>query len=163
MIEERVEVISVASGYAFVKSLSSQACGQCSANKGCSKLAFTTPKPMLLKVHNPVYAKPGDIVIVGIPHGALVQSAVLVYLVPLLLLLTFSFIGHYLFSLMSFNAEMGSIGFGLLGLMLGIYTTRHPADDKAKKSTPTNHDPVILRQAPMTIDPINFKNHASYI
>ncbi len=127
MIEEIAEVIRVERGYAHVRPLSSSACSSCSSSSGCSSLSFFMPKKKindLIKVQNPVYAKPGDQVIIGVSSGALVGNSVLAYFLPVLTLLMCAVLGSELFSLLRLNSELGSIFFGFMGLMAGFYASR---------------------------------------
>jgi len=127
MIEEIAEVIRVERGYAHVRPLSSSACNSCSSSSGCSSLSFFMPKKKvsdIIKVQNPVYAKPGDQVIIGVSSGALVGNSLLAYFLPVLTLLMCAVLGSELFSLFRLNSEIGSIIFGFIGLMAGFYVSR---------------------------------------
>jgi sigma-E factor negative regulatory protein RseC len=76
--------------------------------------------------HNPLHAKPGDRVIMGLEEKALVSGSILMYLLPLL----FMIVGAIVFSNWitipgsGWGADaMASLGLGV-GLVLGLGITR---------------------------------------
>ncbi|MCR4298460.1 MAG: SoxR reducing system RseC family protein, partial [Gallionella sp.] len=90
MLETRAIVVQVDGQYAFVQANQGNGCGQCSG-KGCGtgKLSqLFCSKPRQFQVDNPVNAGVGDEVIVSVAEGAVLRGIGLVYLLPLLLLLT---------------------------------------------------------------------------
>ena len=154
MIEEVAEVIRVERGYAHVRPLSSSACNSCSSSSGCSSLSFFTPKKKvgdIIKVQNPVYAKPGDQVIIGVSSSALVGNSVLTYFLPVLALLMSAVLGSELFSFLNFNSEIGSIVFGFIGLVAGFYVSHIVA---AQIPLCDSLDVLILRIKEQPLDPI---------
>lgn len=154
MIEEIAEVIRVERGYAHVRPLSSSTCKSCTSHSGCSSLAFFTPKQKvdtIIKVQNPVYARPGDQVIIGVSSGALVSNSLLTYFLPVLTLLFCAVLGSELFSLLSLNTEIGSIIFGFIGLVAGFYGSRVATSQTALCNS---LDVLILRIKQQELHPI---------
>ncbi len=154
MIEEIAEVIRVERGYAHVRPLSSSACNNCSSSSGCSSLSFFMPKKKvsdIIKVQNPVYAKPGDQVIIGVSSSALVGNSVLAYFLPVLALLMSAVLGSELFSFLHLNSEIGSIIFGFIGLIAGFYVSRIAA---AQTPLCDSLDVLILRIKEQPLNPI---------
>src|SRR3989338_3077453 len=90
MLETRTIVVRVEGKHAFVQANQGNGCGQC-GGKGCGtgKLSqLFCSKPRQLQVDNPVNAGVGDEVIVSVAEGAVLRGIGLIYLLPLLLLLT---------------------------------------------------------------------------
>lgn len=154
MIEEIAEVISVESGFANVRPLSSSACQGCSSKAGCSTTSFFSPKKKansIIKVQNPVYAKPGDNVVIGVSSSALVGGSLLTYMLPILTLLMCAVLGTEVFRYFGFNAEIGSIIFGLLGLFAGFYIARVSV---TQTHVCNNLDIMILRIKDQELHPV---------
>jgi sigma-E factor negative regulatory protein RseC len=102
------------------------ACGLCGQTRGCGNSIWGklfAHDSSAFKAQNRINAKVGDSVIVGINESALLKSAVLLYIVPLVSL----FIGAILAS--HFKQTDGSAMFGaIVGLVAGLlwvkgYTT----------------------------------------
>ncbi|HHC74137.1 MAG TPA: hypothetical protein ENK78_03585 [Thiothrix sp.] len=158
MIEQTAIIVSVSKGYAWVKS-SGQQCGQCSQQKQCGSQTifslFKKAEPPLQKVLNPVYAKPGDEVIVGLHSGDLLKTTVLAYLLPLINLIIFSLSGHALFNLLNLNTDLGALLFALFGLFIGLQASQVFINRFAKKQ---HFQPVILRTKTALVKPIHFSS-----
>ena len=147
MIEKTAIVISTNQGHAWIKSDDVAACSSCSSSDGCSSSTsfFTGSDKDLgkMQVANPLHAKPGEQVIVGLPSDSLLKSSLLAYLLPLLSLLVFSLLGSEIFTWMGTNAELGAILMGIAGLFVGLRfsdTLVQCSDIKEKLQ------PVILRK-----------------
>lgn len=87
MIEETGTVIAARGDLAEVECQRHSTCGACAANGACGTSLLERHfgrRQILLTVHNPLGARPGDQVVVGVPEGALLSASVAAYLVPLL-------------------------------------------------------------------------------
>ena len=125
MIEKAAVVISTHQGYAWVKTENTtSACSACSSSGSCSSTHsfFTSSNADAgkMQVANPFHAKPGDHVIVGLPSDGLLKSSLLAYLLPLMSLIIFAFLGNELFTWFGVNGEFGSISMGIAGLFAGL-------------------------------------------
>jgi sigma-E factor negative regulatory protein RseC len=126
MIEKAAVVLSISQGYAWVSSDDVTACGSSctsSASGACSSLNlqfYSREKLEQVQVANPFHAKPGDQVIVGLPSEGLLKSSLLVYLLPLVSLLIFAFLGNEVFISMQVNGEIGAVFMGFAGLLGGL-------------------------------------------
>ncbi len=127
MIEKVAIVKRVSHGYADVLSEGGSVCSACSSNSECassfsifSLLFNRKPDQQSIRVYNPVYAKPGDKVVVGIKPNTLLKGSILAYMAPLLMLLVSAVLGNELFSLLGMNPEIGSILLGISGLFAGF-------------------------------------------
>lgn len=87
MIEETGRVISVQGDLAEVEGQPRSGCGSCAVKGTCgtSLLArYFGPRRLLMRAHNPIGARPGEQVVIGLSEGSLLEASVLAYLVPLL-------------------------------------------------------------------------------
>jgi positive regulator of sigma E activity len=57
---------------------------------------------------------------VGLPSEGLLKSSLLVYLLPLVSLLIFAFLGNEVFISMQVNGEIGAVFMGFAGLLGGL-------------------------------------------
>ena len=134
MIETPAQVVRTDGGSAWVASKAPSSCGAC-AGKGCGSSVFNRlwhPDEPEYQVDNPIGARPGDAVVVGLPDGALLGAVLASYGMPLLLLVGGAGLGNAL------GGEPGAILGGLCGLgMAAFWLRRHRG---------ANALPVILRQ-----------------
>lgn len=151
MIEKTAVVISISKGYAWVSSDDIQGCGSCGSNNSessqCSSnnlQLYSQTRLDKMQVSNPFHAKPGDQVIVGLPSDSLLKSSLLAYLLPLISLIVFAFLGREIFVFMQVNGELGAIFMGFTGLLVGyrfanlLINNANALQDKLQ--------PVILRK-----------------
>ncbi|MFO7592945.1 MAG: SoxR reducing system RseC family protein [Pseudomonadota bacterium] len=126
MIEETAHVVSVEGDDAWVDTQRRSSCSSC-AVKGCGTGALSKVlggKKQQMKVRNPVGAKAGDAVVLGIEEGVLLQGSLMVYILPLVLMLAGGLLGEALAPQWGSGAEVTSLLFGLLGLMVGFFWLR---------------------------------------
>lgn len=147
MIEQIARVVSIKGSYAWVMPESIANCASCATTKniacGKSKLFdFMKPKSDKLYAINPLHAKPGDMVVIGMHSQALVFYSMLAYLLPLVSLIVFAMLGEALALPLSLPREASAILAGLAGLLGGLrvvaWVMRHLVDS-------ANSQPVILR------------------
>ncbi len=138
MIESPARVTRLEGDKAWVVSEAPASCGAC-GGKGCGSSLFArmvNPHEPEYLVDNPIEAKPGDPVVLGIQDGALLRAAAASYGVPLLLLLAGAGVGQYL------GGEPSAAFGGLFGLVLaGIWLAGQGRTRNAPRI-----DPVILRR-----------------
>lgn len=87
MTEKLGRVISVQGELAEVEGQLHSSCGGCAVKGTCGTSLLTRyfgPKRLLLQAHNPIGARPGEHVIIGLSEGSLLEASVLAYLIPLL-------------------------------------------------------------------------------
>ncbi|MEZ5478609.1 MAG: SoxR reducing system RseC family protein [Thiolinea sp.] len=149
MIEQTARVISTQPGYAWVEPLTaaSSACGACpSKGSTCSSSKlFNVFRPAIepLQAANPLHAKPGDEVIIGLQGQTLVVFSMFAYLLPLLSLLAFAMLGKELFIWLEMPADLGAILAGISGLLSGLKLAAWLAQ---RNNRSEQVQPVILRQ-----------------
>lgn len=118
MIEETAHVVAVEGEYAWVETQRRSSCGSCSV-KGCGTGALSKilgGRQQQLKVLNPIHAKPGDQVVLGVREQDLLKGSLAVYIVPLLAMFGGALLGEVLAPQWGVKAETLSLFFGLLGL-----------------------------------------------
>lgn len=127
MIEETALVVAAEGEYAWVETQRRSSCGSCAANKGCGTGALSKilgGRSQRLKVLNPVHAKPGDQVVLGIREQDLLKGSLAVYMLPLLTMFGGALLGEVLAPQWGGDAETLGVLFGVLGLGAGFLWLR---------------------------------------
>lgn len=123
MIEETAHVVETQGEYAWVETERRSSCGSCAA-KGCGTGALSKilgRRSQRLKVLNPIEAKPGEEVVLGIREQDLLKGSLAVYIVPLLLMLAGGLLGEVLAPQWGSESEALSLLLGVLGLGGGFF------------------------------------------
>jgi sigma-E factor negative regulatory protein RseC len=160
MIEEIAEVKRTGQGYAEIMPETSGGCSSCVSQSSCtssgSAFSFLMGKksePQLIRVQNPVCAKPGDKVVVGVRANTVLKGSLLAYFLPLLILLLSAVIGRFVFDFLGMNAELGSILMGVVGLLAGFrFVTSLIKHTRLSDS----FEAVILRVIEPDVHPVTF-------
>jgi sigma-E factor negative regulatory protein RseC len=122
MIETRAIVIRLEGKEALVESTQGGGCGNCDSENGCGsgKLSqLFCSEPRRFRVRNEANAQVGALVQVTLAEGVLLRSALLVYLLPLILLLLGTMLGGTWSGDAAGSDAWSAIG-GLTGLSLGF-------------------------------------------
>jgi sigma-E factor negative regulatory protein RseC len=93
MNEELGTVTEVRGEKALVVTDRQSMCGQCVANGYCHMLGGG--KEMIAEALNPIGAKPGDTVRIGIPSGTVAKASFVVYMIPAIGLVGGSLAGYF--------------------------------------------------------------------
>ncbi len=146
MIEQTALVVNIEGGYAWVlPQQKNGGCSSCSSKSSCassSPFDFMRREPQKMKVLNPVYARPGDSVVVGMQGEALVIYSLLAYLLPLIGMVLAAMLGHELLRLVGIAGETGIVLAALAGLLGGLrFANMICAGSMGKQG----FQPVILR------------------
>jgi sigma-E factor negative regulatory protein RseC len=147
MIEENATVVRVEAGYAIVETEQRAACGSCQSAGSCSTTLLSglfKRRHNQLRVLNPIDARPGQQVIIGLQERALLRVSLAAYLLPLISMLLMAMVtqglsDHFLLQL----GELPTIVGGLLGLILGLLLFRRLSD---RSTTDPDYQAVVLRQ-----------------
>ncbi|WP_111657110.1 SoxR reducing system RseC family protein [Isoalcanivorax indicus] len=145
MIEESGRVVAVEPGAVWVETLRFSACRDCSARKGCGHGLMDSERAgarARVRALNPTLTLAvDDAVVVGIPEGALLRGAVMLYLVPLLLMFVAALVGAALPS----GLPGGDLAapFGVAGLAIGFLVNRWYSQQHARD--PALHPQVVRR------------------
>lgn len=145
MIEQTATVISVEAGYAWVVPQQKGGnCGGC-AGAGCathSPFEFMRREPQKMRVLNPLYARPGDQVVVGMQSNALLLYSLLAYIIPLIALVLAAVVGRELFLSLGLGGELGAVMGGFAGVFGGLHFANFFSSHSLQSNT---FQPVILR------------------
>lgn len=148
MIEQTALVVNVESGNAWIipqQGMGTGGCGSCSSKTSCSSSTpfdFLRKEPQKMRVLNPVYARPGDTVVVGIQGNALLVYSLLAYLLPLVGLVLAAIVGQEVFSLAGLAGDLGAVLGGVAGLLGGLRLANLVVSRSFNSSV---SQPVILR------------------
>jgi len=133
MVETPARVVRLQGDTAWVRVEAPDSCGAC-GGRGCGSSLYARmlyPREPEYMVDNPICAKPGEYVVIGIEDGVVLRAVVSAYVLPLLLLTLGAVVG-------AFFGEGAAVIGGVLGLMLGLMRI---------KRQPAIGSPVILRRS----------------
>jgi sigma-E factor negative regulatory protein RseC len=139
MLETRAIIVQLEGTEALVEARQVGGCGHCDSGNGCasgklSKLFCVQPRRF--KVHNGINAGVGEEVQVLVADGTLLRSALIMYMLPLVLLLVGGLLGGSLADGIGRRDAYSAIG-ALLGLAVGLVFARSSASPAAQ--------PIIAR------------------
>lgn len=144
MIEATARVVEAGAGYAILELQRASACGSCHSQTSCGSAALAKVwgnKSLRVRAISTLSLQPGERVVVGLADGMLVRAAMLVYLLPILLLITGAILAQLSFA--SAGEEL-VIMCGALGLGLGLGAARILAQ---RWRNDPRLQPVVLRSA----------------
>lgn len=119
MIEEVATVVALSEEGVEVVCFSKSACGQCRQKSHCGTglVAGALPeRNHRFVISTPLTLRVGEQVRIGIPEQSLIRSAMLIYLLPLLCILTASLLASVLFKL----GDGGTIASAFIGGAAGF-------------------------------------------
>lgn len=123
MIEETGRVVAVEDGAVWVETVRRSTCESCTARKGCGHALLDSGRAgarARILAQSDDLLEVGQTVVLGVPEGALVRGAALVYLVPLILM----FLGALLGDGLALAGEHGAAIGGMSGLIAGFLLNR---------------------------------------
>jgi len=145
MIEETGVVIATEGRYAVIEIQARSACGHCNVGDSCgtSVLASLFSKRRnRVRLINHLGLSAGDRAVVGINESVLLVTAVLAYMLPLILMITLAIVA----SLSGFSDDI-NFAFSLLGLFAGMLITNRIMGNKDYEA----REIVLLRNADRTV------------
>ena len=145
MIEEHAIILSIEDlgndqSVATIEVVRKTACGLCGKTQGCGNAIWGklfAHKTTSFKAQNNINAKTGQHVIVGIDEKALMKSALLLYIVPLVTM----FVGAILASQIS-NSDLTAMIGAVIGVLLGYFWVKAHTTGRSYYQS---HQPKILR------------------
>lgn len=139
MLESPARITRTEGDSAWVVSEAPSSCGAC-GGKGCGSSLFArllNPHEPEIRVDNPIGAEAGELVVLGLPEGALLRAAWASYVMPLLMLIAGAGLGQFL------GGEPMAVWGGLSGLVLaGVWLAGF---GRRGRGAALQH-PVILRR-----------------
>lgn len=97
-------------------------CASCVAKNFCQM--FGGGKEMLSETINPIGAKAGDMVKIGIPDGAVTKASLIVYMVPAIGFVGGASLGYFIAKLYSLDLNVSTLIGSLLGFGLTMISVR---------------------------------------
>ncbi len=147
MITENAIIVSIENDQTWIETQRKSTCGECSASKGCGTSVLSKVignKLSKMKAINNINAQVGDEVIVGLNEASLLKGAFVIYMLPLLFLFLFSFIGQYITQNIGIaNSELLVIVFAIMGFLLGMKKVKKFSASIEKNES---YQPVILKK-----------------
>ena len=92
MISEQGIIEKISNETAYVRVTKTSACKSCSSKDSCN----ISDRDMIVEVDNRLKAKEGDRVELSVPEGTFLKLSMLVYVFPIIALMTGAFLGNYL-------------------------------------------------------------------
>lgn len=127
MIEETAIVVAVENDTAVLQTQRRSACQSCSVKQGCGTSVLSKvvgQRSTQIKLVNTIKAAVGDEVLLAMEENALVQSSLLMYALPLVMMLIFAVVGEYWAEANQFSNELITILFAVAGFVIAMLITR---------------------------------------
>lgn len=145
MIEEYAIVTEVADGFATLEIERRTACGLCGQTRGCGNATWGKllgHRQHGFRAKNPINAKVGDSVVVGVDERAMLSSVFYLYIVPLIAMFVAAILADTFFS-----HELYVVLAAMLGLWFGfVWVKRRLVGyGEAENARSTQYVSVILR------------------
>jgi len=148
MIEQTAVVTDVSEDLARVKIYRQSTCGGCQVKSACGTSTFAKilgNKFSEMTVLNLIHAVPGDVVKIGLRESVMLQSAFLVYIFPLMMLLMSALIMEFINRwLLLEMGQMPIIVGGLTGLFVAFFIIKK---NMSKRIHDERYQPVIIAKA----------------
>lgn len=142
MLETRAIVMQLDGAEAIVEAIQGGGCGLCSSVQGCGKASqLFCSQPRRFRVRNEMNARVGEEVQVFVADGVLLRSAAVIYVLPLMLLLTGGMLGSHFADSVAGSDAYAAAG-ALLGLVVGFALSRLIS---LRQCTLSSAQPLIAR------------------
>jgi sigma-E factor negative regulatory protein RseC len=146
MASEQGVVVRVDASGTWVKTLRSDACESCSSKSTCHTLGGG--KEVEVSAINSIGARVGDRVVLRMDTGAFLKGTFLVYLFPILLLVSGAALGEWAAHASHLQSPLASIVCGFGGLILGLILMRRVANRLAKRDDYRPRISRVIGRAP---------------
>jgi len=154
-VEEEAVVVAREGRYAWVEAARQSHCGQCAVAKGCGTAALGKAlgrRVNRVRALNPIGARPGERVVVGVRGEALVKGSLWLYGVPLLAMLGLPLIARTLFGELSEGAAVVFAFVGLVGAFVWLGGKRgRLGQDPALQAVILRHCRSSVTPTPVTV------------
>lgn len=141
MLEETGRVIAVEGPYAVIETQPRSACGHCNVGNSCGTSVLAglfSRRRNRVRLVNHLGLQVGDQAVIGINESVLLSTAIMAYLLPLLLMLGFAITTD----LLGYGDQI-SFASSMLGLFAGMQITNRIMDNKDFQS----REILLLRNA----------------
>lgn len=146
MIEETGTVVAIEGSYAVIETQARSACGHCSVGDSCGTsvlVSLFSKRRNRVRLKNHLNLAEGDMAVIGINESVLLSTAVLAYMLPLILMIAFAVIA----SLSGFGDDI-NFAFSLIGLFAGMHVTNRIMGNKDYQA----REIVLIRQVDSRAD-----------
>ncbi|MBL4608910.1 MAG: SoxR reducing system RseC family protein [Pseudomonadales bacterium] len=143
MLEEHGRVVALDGGLAMIETVRITSCQSCEAKSTCGQGSIAEvvgQKSCIISALNSLSLQVGDEVVVGLSESTLLKSALLVYLLPLVLMIAGAGGFQWLYGTNDLVAAFGG-GIGFLAGFALVYLYNHQHKDDE------NFQPMVLRAA----------------
>ncbi|MCH2039515.1 MAG: SoxR reducing system RseC family protein [Saccharospirillaceae bacterium] len=131
MSQEIVEIVELGKQGVWVEAMQQSACSSCNARSGCGQHSLSKlGRKMRLWVPTDKHFRIGEQATLTLPDGSLAMSALVLYGMPMLGLLSFAVAGHFA------AGETGSLVAGLSGLLAGFWFAKTISEQKKEDWQP---------------------------
>ncbi len=141
IIEKKGKVVAIDGEYVVIETRPHSSCSHCGSSDSCgvSVLAglFSRSRNHV-RLLNHLDLKLGDQAVIGINELVLLSTAVMAYMLPLVIMILLAVV----FDIAGFSDDINFI-FSLLGLFVGLFISNHIMENKGFKS----REIVLLRNA----------------
>ena len=115
-------------------------CGQCTAKSFCGM--FGSGEEMLAEALNPIGAKAGDIVKIGVPTGTVAKASMVVYAIPTIGIVGGAALGYFIGKYYGLDVNLSTLIGSLVGIALSMISVRILSNILCKKSS---YQPEIIK------------------
>ncbi|NOX35510.1 MAG: SoxR reducing system RseC family protein [Deltaproteobacteria bacterium] len=146
MITETGIVTDVNPSFAWVKTTRSSACKSCSSRESCDTAG--DQQEMTVMVKNTLNVEKGDTVLIGLESRHVLYLTFLLYVFPIILLVTGALIGNSLAPFFNMNPSLISMFSGSLFFGLAFYIIRRKNNSLSKKE---EYKPFLVKKKSQVI------------
>ncbi len=152
MIVETGRIASIEAEGVWVETIQKSACGSCKAEKGCGHSLLSKWDGhsayiwVLLDGRDPTQYKLGDEIQIGIPEDVIAKGSMLVYLVPVIFLVSFTALAHYFFANEALTTLAGFAGLFAGGAVVRWHSWRSRFDRKLQPVLVDERKPLRFYQ-----------------
>lgn len=142
LIEETGEVVELQGGWAVIETRSRSACDHCATGNACGTSVLASvfgQRRNRVRLNNHLGVSVGDNVVIGIHESVLLSTAILAYMLPLLLMIGCALLAA---NLLESSDDMTFIA-SMLGLFAGMAMSNRIMGDKDYQA----RDIMLLRNA----------------
>ena len=122
MITEEGIITGTVQNTAWVKTVRSKSCDSCDSKDSCAE--GSKSREMIVQVENSLNAKAGDRVVIGFDSAPMLQLSFILYVFPIIFLITGAILGQNFASTMGMDESAASILVGLIFFALSFGLVR---------------------------------------
>jgi len=128
LLEEKGKVIAVEGSYALIETQPRSACGHCNVGDSCGASVLAglfSKRRNTVRLKNNLNLEVGETVIIGIHESVLLTTAIMAYMLPIILMIVFAVISNF-----SGYGDAVSFVSSMLGLFSGMHISNRIMGNK---------------------------------